>query len=152
MRDIIRRLHQGLSVEEARERFEREVGGVSSTEIAEIEQSLIDEGMSPEEIKKFCNVHTLLFQSSLEESVVREESPVHPVTLFRKENREIEKLAGRHPRIWSGSGRTSRSGRTGPRGSYPSWRSPASPGRGASPCPRGSCPRGSCPRGSRCAC
>lgn len=94
MRDIIRRLHQGLSVEEARERFEREVGAVSSTEIAEIEQSLIDEGMSPEEIKKFCNVHALLFQSSLQESVSREESPVHPVTLFRKENREIEKLAG----------------------------------------------------------
>ncbi|MFW6180582.1 MAG: DUF438 domain-containing protein [Spirochaetota bacterium] len=94
MRDIIRKLHQGISVEQARERFEREVGAVSSMEIAEIEQSLIDEGMSPEEIKKFCNVHALLFQSSLEKSVSREESPVHPVTLFRKENREIEKLVG----------------------------------------------------------
>jgi hypothetical protein len=92
MRDIIRRLHQGLSVEEAKQRFEREVGSISSTEIAEVEQSLIDEGLSPEEIKKFCNVHALLFQSALEKTVSKEESPAHPVHLFKLENREIEKL------------------------------------------------------------
>ena len=94
MKDIIRKLHQGLTIEEAKERFEREIGTASSTEIAEIEQALINEGFSPEEIKKFCNVHALLFQSALEKSIIKETSPSHPVYLFKLENREIEKIAG----------------------------------------------------------
>lgn len=92
MKDIIRKLHQGLTIEEAKERFEKEIGTASSTEIAEMEQSLINEGLSPEEIKKFCNVHALLFQSALEKSIIKETSPSHPVYLFKLENREIEKI------------------------------------------------------------
>ena len=77
---------------EAKDRFEQEVGNISSTEIAEIEQTLIDEGLSLEEIKKFCNVHALLFQSALEKSASEETFPSHPVYLFKLENREIGKL------------------------------------------------------------
>ncbi len=95
VKDIIRQLHQGLSAQEAMERIQNEVGSISSTEIAQIEQSLINEGMSPDEIKKFCNVHALLFESSLEEVVSKEESPNHPVNLFKRENREIEKILGK---------------------------------------------------------
>jgi DUF438 domain-containing protein len=94
VKDIILNLHKGLSVKEAREKFEREVGSVTSTEIAEIEQSLMNEGISPDEIKKFCNVHALLFESALEKSVAKEESPSHPVYLFKLENREIEMITG----------------------------------------------------------
>ncbi len=92
LKDIILKLHQGLSVNEAKERFEKEIGNISSTEIAELEQSLINEGLSTDEIKKFCNVHALLFQSALEKSVSEETFPSHPVYLFKLENREIEKL------------------------------------------------------------
>lgn len=95
VKDIILKLHEGLTVEEAKDRIEREVGSITSTEIAEIEQSLIKEGLSPDEIKKFCNVHALLFESSLEESVSKEESLDHPVHLFKLENREIEKITSR---------------------------------------------------------
>jgi PAS domain S-box-containing protein len=92
MKDIIRQLHEGLSAQTAKERFEKEVGEISSTEIADIEQSLINEGLAPEEIKKFCNVHALLFQSALEKAAVKETSSSHPVYLFKLENCEIEKL------------------------------------------------------------
>ncbi len=92
MKDIIRKLHEGLGLEAARERFEKEIGNVTSTEIAEIEQGLMNEGISPDEIKKFCNVHALLFQSALEKSMDKEESPAHPVFLMRQDNREIEKI------------------------------------------------------------
>ena len=92
MKDIIRELHRGLSAEAAKERFEKEVGSVTSSEIAEIEQSLINDGLSPDEIKKFCNVHALIFQSALEKSASPETFPSHPVYLFRLENREVEKL------------------------------------------------------------
>jgi DUF438 domain-containing protein len=92
MKDIIRKLHEGLSLEAAKGRFEKEIGQVTSTEIAEIEQGLMNEGISPDEIKKFCNVHALLFQSALEKSMDQEESPAHPVFLMRQDNREIEKI------------------------------------------------------------
>ncbi len=92
MKDIILKLHHGLSVDKAKERFEKEVGNISSTEIADIEQTLINEGLSPEEIKKFCNVHALIFQSALEKVASEETFPSHPVYLFKLENREIEKL------------------------------------------------------------
>lgn len=95
MKEIIIELHKGLSVEEAKDRFEREIGSISSAEIAEVEQSLIDEGLSPDEIKKFCNVHALLFKSTLEKSTVKEKSPAHPIFLFEMENREIEKVTGK---------------------------------------------------------
>ena len=93
MKDIILNLHRGLSAEKAKDRFEKEIGSITSTEIAELEQTLIDEGLSPEEIKKFCNVHALIFQSALEKSASDETFPSHPVYLFKLENRQIEKIA-----------------------------------------------------------
>ena len=96
IRELIDELHGGLSAEEARDRFEREIGTISSSEIAEIEQSLIDDGMAPEEIQKFCNVHALLFESALKgtKDPLQEVSSAHPIHLFQLENRELEKLTG----------------------------------------------------------
>jgi len=92
LKDIIRKLHSGLSAEQAKARFEKEIGNITSTEIAGLEQSLIDEGIPPEEIKKFCNVHALIFQSALEEAGSADVNPAHPVHLFKLENREVEKI------------------------------------------------------------
>jgi len=92
IKEIILELHRGLSFEEAQKKLEQEVGSISSTEIAQVEQSLIDDGMSPDEIKKFCNVHALLFESNLEASPGSDESEAHPVKFFKEENREIEKI------------------------------------------------------------
>jgi len=105
VREIIIGLHKGLSVKSAKDKFEKEVGTVTSVEIAEIEQSLMNEGISPDEIKKFCNVHALLFQSALEKTVSQEESPAHPVYLFKLENREIEKIARSLKEIAQNGGR-----------------------------------------------
>ena len=95
MKDIILQLHKGLTPQQAKERFEKEVGTVTSTEIAEMEQALINEGLSTDEIKKFCNVHVLLFESALQAAPGKELNEAHPVHLFKLENREIEKLTAR---------------------------------------------------------
>ena len=92
MKEILKELHRGLPLEDAKKRFLSEIGNINSVEIAEIEQSLIDEGISIDIIKKFCNVHALLFESTLKEAVKSETNPDHPISLFKKENREIEKL------------------------------------------------------------
>lgn len=93
IKDIIQQLHKGLSPEEAKKKFETEAGKITASEIAEVEQSLIKEGMAIDEIKKFCNVHALLFEDSLSEIVSREESAGHPVNTFKLENRKIEEFA-----------------------------------------------------------
>jgi DUF438 domain-containing protein len=90
--DIIRDLHAGLSVEEAKARVQREVGTLTSAEVTTIEQSLIDEGVSPDEIKRFCNVHALLFESSLEQKAAAVDSPSHPLSLLRAENQTIASI------------------------------------------------------------
>jgi DUF438 domain-containing protein len=92
VKSIILALHKGLSVQKAKERFETEVGDISATEIAQIEQELLTEGMSVDEVKKLCNVHALLFEKSLKEKMTGEEATSHPVYLFKLENREIEKI------------------------------------------------------------
>lgn len=93
--DVIRRLHKGLSVEAAKGEILRDVGRLSSAEITEIEQGLIDEGVSPDEIRRFCNVHALLFESALEQTVASPDSPSHPVSMLKRENAEIAKVTAR---------------------------------------------------------
>jgi uncharacterized protein len=92
VRSVIRQLHQGLPVEKAREQILKEVGKLTSAEITDIEQSLIDEGVSPDEIKRFCNVHALLFEDALENVVGDPDSPSHPLALLTRENRQIETI------------------------------------------------------------
>ena len=68
------------------------MGKLTSSEITEIEQGLINEGVSADEIRRFCNVHALLFESALEQTVASPDAPSHPVNLLKRENREIEKV------------------------------------------------------------
>jgi len=91
LKEIILQLHKGLSLEEAKSRFEQEIGDISLIEIITLEQSLMQDGISSDEIKKFCNVHAMLFESSLKSMIKNEESAAHPITLLKLENREIEK-------------------------------------------------------------
>ncbi len=92
IKNIIRELHRGMTPQQAKEKFEKEIGSITSFEIAQIEQELINEGVSTEEIKQFCNVHALLFKSILSESFKDVEYPVHPVNLLKQENQQIKKL------------------------------------------------------------
>lgn len=92
IKNIIKELHAGMSPQQAKEKFEKEVGSITSFEIAQIEQELINEGVSADEIKQFCNVHALLFESILSENFKNPGYPMHPVNLFKQENEHIKKL------------------------------------------------------------
>ncbi len=93
VKEIIRELHAGLGVEQAKDRILREVGPLSSSEMAEIEQSLIDEGVSVDEIKRFCNVHALLFEAAMAPGG-GDAAQADPLRILREENREIERILG----------------------------------------------------------
>jgi DUF438 domain-containing protein len=95
LKEIILELHNGKSVEEVKPRFEKLIEGISPSEISEMEQALIMEGMPVEDIQRLCDVHAALFKGSIEE-IHRpqrpEDEPGHPIHTFKLENRELEKL------------------------------------------------------------
>ncbi|MGD8961686.1 MAG: DUF438 domain-containing protein [Desulfobacterales bacterium] len=75
-----------------KQRFSELVKGVEATEIAKMEQALMDEGLPAEEIKRLCDVHVEIFKDALEEQD-RPDPPLgHPIHTFMKENRASEKI------------------------------------------------------------
>jgi DUF438 domain-containing protein len=92
---LILQLHDGKRFEEVKEEFDRVFGGVQAKEIADLEQSLIREGMPIEEVQRLCDVHAAVFKGSIEEIHRQDpgpETPGHPVHTFKAENRAIEEL------------------------------------------------------------
>lgn len=95
LKELIMELHHGKSVEEVKSRFEKLIEGISASEISEMEQALIREGMPVEEIQNLCDVHAAVFKGSIEEihSPQKVENiPGHPLHTLKLENRELEKL------------------------------------------------------------
>ena len=95
IKQIIKELHDGKSVDEVKDRFETAFKGVSATEITEAEQALIKEGLPITEVQRLCDVHSAVFKGSIEE-IHRESDPAkipgHPANVLFLENREIEKI------------------------------------------------------------
>lgn len=79
------------SREELERRFADEIKDITASEIADIEQELVREGITPEDITSMCDLHVAVMRSGLESST--EMPSGHPVQLARLENREFEKLA-----------------------------------------------------------
>ncbi len=95
LKEIIKELHNGKAVEEVKARFEELIKGISPSEISEMEQALIMEGMPIQEIQNLCDVHAAVFKGSIEDihrPQKPEETPGHPVHTFKLENRELETL------------------------------------------------------------
>lgn len=96
LKEIIKELHAGKSVDEVKARFQEAVGDVSVAEISAMEHSLMsEEGIPVEEVQRLCSVHASVFKGSIRDihgSSIAWEQPGHPVHTFKQENREIEKL------------------------------------------------------------
>ncbi|MCD6554752.1 MAG: DUF438 domain-containing protein [Anaerolineae bacterium] len=86
LKRLIRELHEGKTVEDVKEEFAALLRDVGATEVAEIEQALIAEGMPEMEIKRLCDVHVAVFRESLGKQVKPESTPGHPIHTFRAEN------------------------------------------------------------------
>jgi DUF438 domain-containing protein len=92
LKGIIKDLHDGKDMQALKQRFRKIVSGLEATEIAQMEQALMNEGLPPEEIKRLCNVHVEIFKEALEEKDRPEPPPGHPIHTFMKENRVSEKI------------------------------------------------------------
>ncbi|MBS3956024.1 MAG: DUF438 domain-containing protein [Clostridiales bacterium] len=89
LKEIIRKLHDGASVDEVKAEFEALTAEIDAVEIAAMEQALIAEGMPVEEVQRLCDVHVSVFRAALESSQSEEDlavAPGHPVDTYRREN------------------------------------------------------------------
>lgn len=103
LKAILHRLHAGESPQDLQAAFRDAVGNVSPQEIAQVEGELVQEGMSPEEIRRLCDLHLALFRESLE----REEPlapPWHPIGILMAEHRELLRIAEKLTRLAQGQG------------------------------------------------
>lgn len=92
LKELIMELHDGKSVDHVKERFAKLIEGISVSEISEMEQNLITEGMPIEEVQRLCDVHARVFEGSIEDIYKPSESdevPGHPVHTIKIENKRI---------------------------------------------------------------
>lgn len=86
LKNVLRQLHQGRSVDEVKAEFGALAREAGSAEIAEIEQMLMEEGVEAEEIQRLCDVHVAVFREGLDQQTSPDTVPGHPVFTFRSEN------------------------------------------------------------------
>ena len=86
---IVMELHAGKSVEEVKPRFEELIADVEATEIAAMEQKLIEGGVPETEVKRLCDVHVQVFADALEGHEPVKTPAGHPVDTFQRENRAL---------------------------------------------------------------
>jgi len=91
LKEILRQLHAGVPPEHVKERFRQFLEGVSSLEIAKIEQELIGEGISREEIQRLCDVHLAVFKEQLKKQKV-EAAPASPVNILLEEHKILQQI------------------------------------------------------------
>lgn len=92
MKSIIKDIHAGVDMEILKKRFSELIKDVSATEVAQMEQSLIDEGLPEEEVKRLCDVHVEVFKHSLDRQDPILAPAGHPVHTFMVENRAAENI------------------------------------------------------------
>ena len=66
LKRLILDLHDGASPDDVKDEFGALLGEIGPTDIARVEEELIDEGLPREEIQRLCEVHLAVFRESVE--------------------------------------------------------------------------------------
>ncbi|MEM4700430.1 MAG: DUF438 domain-containing protein, partial [Candidatus Nezhaarchaeales archaeon] len=93
LKNILRELHKGVSIEELRRKFKDALEGISPFEIPLVEQELVREGMPISEILRLCDLHVELLRNLLRPSELKDVPRGHPLDLLSRENERIARLA-----------------------------------------------------------
>ena len=95
IKELLRKLHAGQTVDDVKQEFDAAFSGVSASEISEAEQALILEGVPVTEVQRLCDVHAAVFKGSIEEIHTQDEDtlpPGHPAHTLKAENRALKQL------------------------------------------------------------
>jgi len=89
IKDLVQQLHAGVSPDEVKEKFRGVLKDISPTEIAQVEEELINEGLPRQEIQKLCELHLAVFRESLDKPK-SEVPPGHPIHILLKEHELVK--------------------------------------------------------------
>lgn len=91
LKDILKQIHMGIPIEKIKENFQKFLENVSPSEIVEIEQELISEGISREEIQRLCDLHLAIFKEQLEKQKI-EITPTSPIGILIEEHKMLQQI------------------------------------------------------------
>ncbi|MFX1486227.1 MAG: DUF438 domain-containing protein [Promethearchaeota archaeon] len=89
LKELIKALHAGLSIDEAKERFKGILEETGPSDISKVEEELLSEGVPAEDIRRLCDVHLAVFKESLE----KQEMVVprgHPIYILLAEHKYVK--------------------------------------------------------------
>ena len=92
LKAIVKELHAGASPDDLKGRFAELIEDVDATEIAAMEQRLIEEGIPETEVKRLCDVHVQVFAEALDEHEAVQAPAGHPIDTFMRENQAFRQL------------------------------------------------------------
>ena len=91
LREIVRELNEGSDIRKVKKQFDKLIRDISPEEIANVEQSLINEGVPVEHVQKLCDIHVQVFDEALKKQGKPRALPGHPIHTYRLENKELKK-------------------------------------------------------------
>ena len=93
LKALVLELHAGGEKSALKARFKEILGDVEATDIASMEQELINSGeLTVDQITLLCDLHVGIFEDTLEEKKKPETAPGHPIHTYMEENRVAEEL------------------------------------------------------------
>ena len=94
LKELVLQLHAGNeNLPELKKKFKDELGDVDASEIATMEQELIDSGViTAEQVTKLCDLHVDIFRDSLETHESPQSIPGHPLHTYAAENEKAKEL------------------------------------------------------------
>ena len=95
LKSIVLELHEGddKDMNVLQERFKDELGDIDASEIADMEQDLINSGeLTAEQITMLCDLHITIFNDTLDLKPSPHTVPGHPLHTYLEENRVVEQL------------------------------------------------------------
>lgn len=99
LREVIKKLHEGATVESLTAEFGEIISHTTASEIAEAERDMIADGIPVTDIQKLCDLHVAVFRGALDQETEPESLPGHPVYEFRKENEVIDLMLGSYEEL-----------------------------------------------------
>jgi len=95
LKHMILQLHKGEAPEMVRKRMIELMSSIPYDDVVEVEQELISEGLPVEEVLRLCDIHTQVLEGHIDQSAAKEIPEGHPADVFKKENRELEKVVAK---------------------------------------------------------
>ncbi|MEM4913355.1 MAG: DUF438 domain-containing protein, partial [Desulfurococcaceae archaeon] len=93
IKNILKEVHKGARVVDLKEKYREVLAEISPLDIVLVEQMLVREGVSVEEILHLCDLHVELFREALQSRELLGLEKGHPLELLMRENEWILRRA-----------------------------------------------------------